>query len=152
MFCLLTSSLAPACVIAAYILLILNQQDLYSYWNNHLSRSYSISVNGTFSAAHTSNGTKPDCKTFDDGNEFCYKSNEDVDDVNHTKPSGLIRFNGQKTVVPGQANDVLTPDQAMQNCGTLCYGELELYTSLNPEGPFVGRVGNRIASYTDLGT
>lgn len=144
-----------------YILLILDQQYLYSYWNYQLSRSYSVSANCTFSAPHNSNGAKPDkcvgkqenlCTRSDDGNEFCYKSNGDVDNVNHTKPSGLILFNGQKRVMPGRADDALTRLEAMRNCGDLCYEELEMYTSLNAEGPFLGRVKNRIASYTDLGT
>ncbi|KAF6240296.1 hypothetical protein HO173_001907 [Letharia columbiana] len=125
---------------------------LFNYWNYHLSRNYSISVNCTSSAPHNSNGTKPAkcmdhiskqkevCTEYLDGNKFCYRFKEDVDNVDHSKPSAsTFGFNGQKRRVPGQASDFLTLYNVTQDCGFYCNQELGgLLTSPTPESLIPG--------------
>ena len=132
-----------------------------------MSRTYDISVNCTSSAPHNSNGTKPDkcmdnirkheeiCQTYPDGNKFCYKFNEDVDNVYHDKPSAShYGFNGQKRDVPERASDVLTLWNVTQDCDAYCEEELGelMMTIQTPESliPGVGKVANSIVSYSDL--
>lgn len=94
------------------------------------------------------------CTEYLDGNKFCYKFKEDVDNVDHSKPSASkFGFNGQKRRVPGQASDFLTLYNVTQDCGFYCNQELGgLLTSPTPESliPGVGRVANSIVSYSDL--
>lgn len=131
-----------------------------------MSRSYSISVNCTSSAPHSSNGTKPAdcmdhiskhkelCKGYPDGNQFCYKFKEDVDNVQHNKPSASqFGFNGQKRRLADQNFTALTPYSVTQSCGFYCSEELGgLTTSPTEESLLsgVGKVANSIVSYSDL--
>lgn len=75
------------------------------------------------------------CEYFPDGNEFCYKFKEDVDNVDHSKPSASkFYFNEQKRAVPENASDILTLENVKQNCGFFCDEELEgLMTAQTPE-------------------
>lgn len=139
---------------------------LFNYWNYHLSRTYAISVNCTSSAPGNFNRTEPAkcmdhisknkklCLDYSDGNEFCYKFKEDMDNAAHSKPSGSkYYFNDQHRDVPAQVSDMLTPDDVTQDCGRYCGEELEgLLTAQTPELliPGVGTVVNSVVSYTDL--
>lgn len=139
---------------------------LFDYWNYHLNRTYSISVNCTSAVSDDAISTKPDkcldnirkqkklCVDHSDGNKFCYKFKEDVDNVDHSKPSASkYGFNGQKRGVPEHASDIMTLYNVTQNCGYYCSEKLGgLLTSQTPESSIlgVGKVANSIVSYTDL--
>lgn len=137
----------------------------YDYWNFHLSRSYSISLNCTSSALRNSNGTKPakcidhirkhkSCQDFPDGNKFCYKFKEDLDNPHHDKKSSSkYGFNNQHRRVPRQPSDFLPLENATQNCDFYCneeLGGLQTFPTLESSMPEIGRVANSVVSYTDL--
>lgn len=75
------------------------------------------------------------CVDYSDGNKFCYKFKEDVDNVDHSKPSASkYGFNGQKRGVPEHASDIMTLYNVTQNCGYYCSEKLGgLLTSQTPE-------------------
>ena len=94
------------------------------------------------------------CRDYADGNKFCYKFKEDIDNWEHSTPSeSEYRFNGQKRGVPALASDILTEDGLTDNCGFFCnekLGGLMTFETSSSLIPGIGPVSNSIVSYTDL--
>lgn len=94
------------------------------------------------------------CLESPDGNKFCYKFKEDMDNAAHSKPSASeYYFNKQHRDVPAHVSDMLTLENVTQDCGFYCSEDLGgLLTTQTTELiiPGVGTFGNSIVSYTDL--
>ena len=92
-----------------------------------------------------------ECSPYEDGNEFCFKFKENVN--NHSIPSrSKYWFNGQKRRVPAKASDVLPDDDAREDCDLYCdeLGGLETVETSSSLIPGLGPVTNSIVSYSDL--
>ena len=94
------------------------------------------------------------CRTYQDGNKFCYKFKEWVDNWDLFLPSASeFRFNKQKRGVPAKPSLIMMKDEVTENCGFYCHEmlggliTLEVSSSLIPG---IGPVSNSIVSYSDL--
>ena len=95
------------------------------------------------------------CPKYKDGNEFCFKFKENVDNsLNHSSPSGSkYGFNGQKRRVPAKASDVMAADDVTKDCDFYCdekLGGLKTVKTSSSLIPGFGAVTNSIVSYSDL--
>ena len=96
---------------------------------------------------------KKHCQNFVDGNQFCAKFKEDINDFNNTKPSGgKIWFNKQERHVPVYVSDFLKEDNVTQDCGIYCKELDGMVTFETPSSliPGIGLVTNSIVSYSAL--
>ena len=97
---------------------------------------------------------KKSCLQSPDGNKFCYKFKEDVDNRDFSKPpASEYWFNGQKRGLPAQPSDLLQGDDLTEHCAFYCGEELgELMTFDEPSSliPGIGLVSNSVVSYSDV--
>ena len=94
-----------------------------------------------------------DCETFPDGNEFCYKFKENIDNFDLKVPSASkFYFNNQERRVPKGPSNIMKEEQVMENCGFYC-NELGGLTTIGTKSILIlkaGSVSSRIVSYEEL--
>lgn len=95
------------------------------------------------------------CHTYHDGNKFCFKFKQDVNDSSGESSRSRYYFNKQERRVPGSPFYrplILAPEDVSKDCDLYCHelGGLKTIERSSSLIPGFGPVTNNIASYPDL--
>lgn len=94
------------------------------------------------------------CPEYPDGNKFCYRFKEAVDNWNYsTLSASHYWFNGQKRRLPALPTYGLLKDDLTEDCAFYCgkeVGGLMTFDEHSSLIPSIGLVSNSVASYSEL--
>ena len=98
---------------------------------------------------------RKECHTYPDGNKFCAKFKEDINDATNSKPSASkFWFNDQKRRVPAKVSDFLSEADVTKDCGIYCDESFDegllTFEAPSSDMPGIGLVTNSIVSYSNL--